>query len=118
MGFNLYTNGSDGQVSSIDDMNLFAQALLSDSIVSAESLGLMRQVYSNLEQGNYGYGWFRGARFEDSFTAGGSMDGFESIFIIEPSIELQYIGLSNGGQRTGAHLNNIYALINRFYSQE
>jgi len=116
-GLNINTNGSDGQISSIDDMDKFVQALLNDSIVSAETLNLMRQVYSNLQQGAYGYGWFRGARFEDSFTAGGSMDGFNSILIIEPAIELHYIGLSNGGQLTGNHLNNIYALINRFYHQ-
>jgi hypothetical protein len=85
--------------------------------VSADTLNLMRKVYSNLEQGNYGYGWFRGARFEDSFTAGGLMDGFNSILIIEPAIKLEYIGLSNGGELIGKHLNNIYALINRFYSQ-
>jgi D-alanyl-D-alanine carboxypeptidase len=116
-GINIYTNGSDGQISSIDDMDIFVQSLLSNSIVSADTLNLMRKVYSNLEQGNYGYGFFRGARFEDSFTAGGSMDGFNSILIIEPSIKLEYIGLSNGGELTGNHLNNIYALINRFYSQ-
>ena len=96
-------------------MDIFVQSLLSNSIVSAETLNLMRTVYSNLEQGDYGYGFFRGARFEDSFTAGGSMDSFNSILIIEPAIKLEYIGLSNGGELTGNHLNNIYALINRFY---
>jgi len=116
-GININTNGSDGQISSIDDMDIFVQALLSDAIISTETLNLMRQVYSTFKQGDYGYGWFRGARFEDAFTAGGSMDGFNSILIIEPTIALQYIGLSNGGQLTGNHLNNIYALINRFYSK-
>lgn len=57
-GINIYTNGSDGQISSIDDMDIFVQSLLSNSIVSADTLNLMRKVYSNLEQGNYGYGFF------------------------------------------------------------
>jgi hypothetical protein len=90
-GLNNNTNGGDGQVSSIDGMNVFIQELLEGSIVSNETLDLMRQVYSKLDQGNYGYVWFKGARYEDSFTAGGSMDGFESVLIFEPSIDLQYI---------------------------
>jgi len=115
-GLNIFTNGSDGQVTSLDDMNMFVQALLEGSIVSHDTLNLMREIYSNLEQGNYGYGWFIGARYENSFTAGGSMDGFESVLIIEPTIDLQYVALSNGGQTTSRHNANIYALISEFYN--
>jgi CubicO group peptidase (beta-lactamase class C family) len=117
-GLNINTNGGDGQVASIDDMNIFIQELLKGSFVSTETLDLMREIYSKLEQGNYGYGWFKGARYEDSFTAGGSMDGFESVLIIEPAIDLQYVGLSNGGQITSQHISNIYLLISGFYSQK
>ncbi len=117
-GFNLYINGGDGQVTSIDDMNLFVQALLEGSIVSIETLDLMRQIYSNLEQGNHGYSWFVGTSDQDHFHAGGSMDGFESKLIIEPSKELQYVALSNGGQLTAIHIGNIYALLSQFYSQK
>lgn len=114
-GLHINTNGGDGQVASIDDMNVFIRDLLEGSIVSIETLGLMRKVYSKLAQGNYGYGWFKGARYEDSFTAGGSMDGFESVLILEPAIDLQYVGLSNGGQITSQHISNIYLLISGYY---
>jgi CubicO group peptidase (beta-lactamase class C family) len=117
-GLNINTNGGYGQVTSIDDMNLFIQELLKGALVSIETLDLMKQVYSKLDQGNYGYGWFKGARYEDSFTVGGSMDGFESVLIIEPAIDMQYLGLSNGGQITLQHINNIYILISRFYIQQ
>jgi hypothetical protein len=45
------------------------------------------------------------------------MDGFESVLIIEPAIDLQYLGLSNGGQITLQHISNIYLLISGFHIQ-
>lgn len=116
-GINLYTNGSDGQISSIDDMNNFIPHLLNGDIVSLKTLALMRQDHASLKQGQYGYGWFIGARIDDSFTAGGSMDSFESILTIEPKIELEYVAFSNGGRETAQHIHNIYLLISQYYAE-
>ncbi|WP_286263483.1 serine hydrolase domain-containing protein [Thalassotalea atypica] len=111
-GIKLYTYGSMAQVSSSDDLNLFAQALLNDEIVSQETLALVLETHSIIEGvGGYGYGF----QVEDFFAHSGLWDSFNTLLIFFPNEQLEIIFLSNGGEPTDKHMSNIHRLIREFY---
>jgi len=112
-GIKLYTYGSMAQVSSTDDLNLFAQALLNGDIVTTDTLALMLEHHSSLEGGgNYGYGFLVG----DSFSHSGLWDSFNTVITFYTSNQVEVIFLSNGGELTDKHMSNIQRLIREFYN--
>mgnify|MGYP000678131312 CR=1 FL=1 len=111
-GIKLYTYGSMAQVSSSDDLNLFAQALLNDEIISQETLALVLKTHSTIEGvGGYGYGF----QVEDFFAHSGLWDSFNTLLIFFPDKQVEIIFLSNGGEATDKHMSNIHRLIREFY---
>lgn len=59
--------------------------------------------------------WF-GDTSDDSFAHDGGLDGYQSILIVDPTINIEYVVLSNGGQLTSLHISNIYSLIISYYN--
>lgn len=111
-GVELYTYGSMAQVSSSNDLNLFLQALINYELVSQETLELMIQPHANLQGGgSYGYGW----RVGSTFGHNGSWDGFRTTLMVDQNNNLEIIILTNGGEQTESHMNNIQNLIYSFY---
>ncbi len=111
-GIKLYTYGSMAQVSSAEDLNLFAQALLNHDIVTSETLTLMLQNHSGIYNvGGYGYGFQVG----DSFSHTGLWDSFNTSITFYPNKHVEVIFLSNGGELTDQHMSNIQKLAREFY---
>jgi CubicO group peptidase (beta-lactamase class C family) len=91
-----YAGGS--LMSSIDDMNLWQQALTSNSLLKKETL---QKAYTNytLNNGkkiNYGYGWnIKTINNETSYEHGGSIFGYKSMGIYIPSKDVYVVILTN-----------------------
>ena len=126
-GFDSLIYGSSGIVSSIHDLNLFVEALLSNEIVSQESLELMIQPLSSIDWlGDYGLGWITGtgtdywhqqANLTDSndFWHIGGFDGYRTILSINPDLKLEVIILTNNGDTSQEHSNQILRLVRKYY---
>jgi CubicO group peptidase (beta-lactamase class C family) len=111
-GIKLYTYGSMAQVSSADDLNIFAQALLNDDIITADTLALMLQTHSKISGvGDYGYGFLVG----DTYSHTGLWDSFNTGITFYPDDQLEVIFLSNGGELTDRHMSNIQKLVREYY---
>lgn len=117
--FEIFLNGAAAQVSSLEDMNHFVSALQNNEIVSQDTFDLMTQTHSNLPSagGDFGYAWRKGSGNVTSYDINGSNDGFQTLIILVPVINLEVVILSNGGEATNQHKANIFALINEFYNQ-
>jgi CubicO group peptidase (beta-lactamase class C family) len=116
----LYFNGAAGQVSSANDLNKFVEALLDETIISAQTLALMTQTQSvfNRNGTEYGYGWNIGHGENNArpyFFHMGSIDGFRSLLAIEPSTEIRVIILTNGGDDAEVHAANIFDEITKYF---
>jgi D-alanyl-D-alanine carboxypeptidase len=122
-GLSLYTNGSMGQVSSLNDFERFFSALLAGDIVQLETLSLMTQRHSTTSNGqHFGYGIDLGYDNNNIFSGNiyghtGKWDSFTSLFAIASDIDTQLVILTNGGDATNTHRNNITELIKEFYGQ-
>ena len=118
-GRNFYVTGSSGVVSSLDDMTLFMDALLSEKIVKTETLELMLQPYTLdlLLGSDYGYGWMVDPTGADAFAHAGRNDGFVSWMLINRENRLRLIILGNGGARAGNH-DYLTGLIDQFYGHQ
>jgi len=112
-GIKLYTYGSMAQVSSADDLNLFAQALLNNDIITADTLSLMLKTHSNINGGisAYGYGFLVG----DNYSHTGLWDSFNTLITFYPNSNLEVIFLSNGGELTDKHMANVQRLVRGYY---
>ncbi|PKF81345.1 hypothetical protein CW749_01515 [Vibrio sp. vnigr-6D03] len=104
-GKNNFTNGANGIVSSINDLNIFISALLEGKVVQSETLELMLKHHTpNLIGGNdYGYGWILAPQGSDAFSHAGGHDGFRTWLLINRDKNIQVIILGNGGELTGDH---------------
>jgi D-alanyl-D-alanine carboxypeptidase len=122
-GLSLYTNGSMGQVSSLNDFERFFSALLAGDIVRLETLTLMIQRQSTTSNGqHFGYGIDLGYDNNNIFSGNiyghtGKWDSFTSLFAVAPDIDTQLVILTNGGDATNTHRNNIIELVKEFYGQ-
>lgn len=118
--FELYLTGAAAQVSSIDDMNHFIGALLNNEIISQTTFDLMTEAHSELPtiDGTFGYAWRAGSGSVTSYDINGSNDGFQTLILLVPIIDLQVAILTNGGQTTNDHKIKVFKLINEFYNQQ
>ncbi len=122
-GLNLYTNGSMGQVSSLNDFERFFTALKAGDIVQPETLNLMTQTHGTTSGGqHFGYGIDLGYDNNNIFSGNtyghtGKWDSFTSLFAVAPDIDTQLVILTNGGDVTNTHRNNITELVKAFYKQ-
>ncbi|MEP7704143.1 serine hydrolase domain-containing protein [Paraglaciecola sp. 25GB23A] len=104
-GKNNFTNGANGIVSSINDLNIFISALLDGQIVKLETLNLMlvHHTPALLGEADYGYGWILAPEGSDAFSHTGGHDGFRTWLLINRDKNLRMIILGNGGDLTGDH---------------
>lgn len=122
-GLSLYTFGSMGQVSSLNDFEYFFTALLNGDIVSLDTLKLMIKRHSTTIEGqHFGYGIDLGYDNNNVFSGNvyghtGKWDGFTCLYAIAPTIDTQLVILTNGGDTTNTHRNNITELVKEFYAQ-
>jgi len=100
-GINQYTTGAMAQVSSIEDLNNFMNALKEGQIISQESLNLMTKVHSDAgDDGTFGLGWIIGWGDEPFYSHGGSQDGYQTELFFDPKHDLEVAILTNGGDET------------------
>lgn len=108
-GFNSLIYGASGIVSSINDLNLFVEAVLRHEIVMETTLNSMILPSSSISWlGDYGLGWITGTgsnywhqeiNLTDSndYWHIGGFDGYRSILSINPDLNLEIIILTNNG---------------------
>jgi len=116
-GLNFHITGSSGVVSSLDDMAVFMDALLSDEIVTEETLNLMRQHHTlDLLPGfDYGYGLLLDPTGQNAFAHSGGNDGFLTWMLVNRDTGIRLVILGNGGAKTGNH-SYITGLVDQFYN--
>lgn len=123
--FNALMYGSSGLVSSVEDINLFLQALADGIVVSSDTLTQMIQPQSALDGiGDYGFGWITGTgqyfhtgkyTSNGDYWHSGGYGGYRSIFSVSPVNGLEVVVLTNGGDATQDHTWNILELARKFY---
>ncbi len=126
-GFNSLIYGASGIASSVNDLNLFVQAVLENDIVSQETLQTMIQPKSSISWlGDYGLGWILGTGtnywhqeanltdINDYWHIGG-FDGYRSILLINPDMDLEIIVLTNNGDASQNLSNTITRRVREFY---
>ena len=85
-------------MSTVDDLNLWQQALLSGKVISRESLAKAFTNYplNDGDLSNYGYGWnIKTIKNTPSYEHGGFIFGFKSMGVYLPEYGIYVIGLSN-----------------------
>ncbi|MDF2178634.1 serine hydrolase [Aliiglaciecola sp. CAU 1673] len=99
LGFNSQTHGFSGQISSLDDLLLFIQALKFEQLISARTSEEMMQAKVFLTDLNYryGYGWLVDPGYSDIVFHSGCFDGYQSRVYLDKAHDLQIIVLANGG---------------------
>ena len=116
-GLNFYTHGTQAQVSSLKDMQLFINALLQGEIVTEETFNLMIQSHTvGLFQRttNYGYGFVINPNNTNDFGHGGGFDGFVTYMALRNDTNWQLVILSNDGAQSGNH-GYLIDLVEQFY---
>mgnify|MGYP005989282647 CR=1 FL=1 len=91
-----YAGGS--LMSSVDDMNLWQQALTTNSLLKKETLqkAYINYTLNNGEKINYGYGWnIKTINNEGSYEHGGSSFGYKSMGIYIPNKDIYVVILTN-----------------------
>ena len=118
-GLSFHITGSSGVVSSLDDMAIFMDAMLSDEIVTAESLNQMRQHHTLdlLPGSDYGYGLLLDPTGLDAFAHSGGNDGFLTWMLVNRDAGIRLVILGNGGSQTANH-GYLTQLVNQFYDQQ
>ena len=124
-GQTFYTHGTMGQVSSINDIQLFIEGMLDHQVITSETFDLMVQVHtpelfanSGSDQlGSYGYGIGLSIDNSQAFGHGGGWDGFRTFVSIRMDTNIHVSILTNGGDDTEAHSMAISDLIDRFYAE-
>lgn len=124
--FNALMYGSSGLVSSVEDINLFLQALADGIVVSSDTLTQMIQPQSVLDDiGAYGIGWItETGQYNNSgkytsngdYWHSGGYGGYRSILSVSPVNGLEVVVLTNGGDATQEHTWNILELARKFYN--
>ena len=126
-GFNSLTNGSSGQLGSLDDLEKFLVALLDDAVVARATLQEMTKTYSSINaMSDYGLGWQTGTgRYwhtgvftsERDFWHWGGFDGHRTALSIDPTSNLQIVVLTNGGEATMEHLRYVIQTAKSHYKR-
>lgn len=120
-----YTNGTMGQVSSINDIDLFIAGMLDHQIITSDTFDLMvlvhtPELFANSGPdllGSYGYGVGLSIDNPQAFSHGGGWDGFRTFISIRMDTNIHVSILTNGGDDTQAHSVAISDLIERFYAE-
>ena len=111
-GIQLFTYGTMAQVSSANDLSLFAQAMMNDELITEETYTLMRQPHTTFKSGaTYGYGTNSGSVFSHN----GNWDGFRTTIQFNTLTTFELILLSNGGDVSSVHYTQIRKLISHFH---
>ncbi|RDY58722.1 serine hydrolase domain-containing protein [Flagellimonas nanhaiensis] len=126
-GFDSLIYGPSGIVSTINDLNLFVEAILLNQIVSETTLQSMIQPSSSISWlGDYGLGWITGtgtnywhqdANLTDSndYWHIGGFDGYRSILSINPNLNLEIIILTNNGDASQELSYSIVRKVREYY---
>lgn len=124
--FNALIYGASNQVSSLEDLNVFVEALLNGDVVRLETLQQMTQTRSRIpEFFDYGYGWQTGTgqhwhtgiyTSPNDFWHLGGFDGYRAIISFNPDLDLQVVVLTNNGERSQEQMLDILELARRFYA--
>ncbi|KAF7771549.1 hypothetical protein PCIT_a4159 [Pseudoalteromonas citrea] len=110
VGKDIYSYGDGGQVSSVNDLISFSQAINEYKLISKDTHLLMAKKHTVIsENATYGYGTKNNIIAHD-----GAIDGFRTAMYIDPERDFYLHILSNGGDQTEKHINEIIDLIGRF----
>lgn len=126
LGFNSLIYGASGVVSNSNDMLLFIDALLSNQLISQESLNLMTQTVGSLPniETDYGLGWLTGTgnywhtgfiTDPNDYWHSGGFDGYRTVLSINPDLDFEVIILSNGGEVTTEKMWSILEIVRKHY---
>lgn len=117
-GITTWLSGNMGQVSSTNDFILFFNALRAGEIVSQSTLTSMTiertTVFGNI---HYGYGFMLGTTNVGaaSYGHGGMWDSFRTDMTIDPTLNLEFVVLTNGGSRTQSYIGAVRDVVYAFY---
>jgi CubicO group peptidase (beta-lactamase class C family) len=121
----IITYGGIGQVSSLDDLNLFIDQFLHFKILSKSSVLEILKANGKLKGANggsyfYGYGWMLASENPETttFYHSGVLDGFRSLLYFNQLQDYQIIFLGNNGDASSALSQSIVDLIVKFYKTE
>ncbi|EAR00559.1 serine hydrolase domain-containing protein [Maribacter sp. HTCC2170] len=124
LGFNSLIYGGNGIVSSTYDLNLFVEALLSNRLITKQSLDQMVETQGAIKGiADYGYGWMTGTgdywhteelTDRNDFWHAGGFDGYRTVLSINPDLDLQIIILTNNGDKSQKILWELIRLTKEF----
>ena len=126
LGFNSLIYGASGVVSTSNDMLLFVNTLLSNQLISQESLDLMTQTVGSVPDigTDYGLGWLTGTgnywhtgfiTDPNDYWHSGGFDGYRTVLSINPDLDFEVIVLTNGGDDTTEKMWNILEIVRKHY---
>ena len=99
----LFQYSAGGLYSSVEDLYLWDQALYGEQLIPQESLDRMFTGYArtpsmDIDEADYGYGWFVGKILDRPVLAhGGGMSGFTPMILRFPDEQVTVIVLRNYG---------------------
>lgn len=101
----IYINGANGIVSSLNGMWLFTQGLMSNALITSETFSLMRQRHSEhlFNVNHYGYGFIVLSDSSEVIFHPGRFDGFVTYLYLDLHKNQQIVLLGNGGDSTNNH---------------
>lgn len=102
LGFDSQTHGSSGQVSSINDLHRFFDALKTHVLIQEDTLVKMkaRRVYIPNIDFHYGYGWLVLDSGATQIMHTGGFDGYQTMMYLDLNADLEFAVLTNGGADT------------------
>lgn len=123
--FNSLIYGASGQVSSVEDLAIFIDALLKGEVVRLETLDQMTKTRSTIpEFFDYGYGWQTGTGLywhtntyssANDFWHMGGFDGYRTVLYFNPDLDLQVVVLANNGEKSQEQMLAILKRARQFY---
>ncbi len=113
-GTTTHIKGGMAQVSSVEDFGSFFRALRTHTLVSADTLALMRRNPHNTILFGQGYGY--GFMLEgDRFGHAGSWDGYRTKMSLDPATGIDLAVLCSGGSAMQDLINKVYSTVYDFY---
>ena len=119
----IYTVGAMGQVSSLNDMQMFTTGMLNHLIITSETFDLLVQAHTpelfydqshNQPFTAYGYGAMVEVNNSRVFGHSGGFDGFRTDLLIRMDFDWQLVVLTNGGDKTGEYIEGIKSIVAAF----
>ena len=115
--------GHMGITGTASDLDKLVSAFVTGKLVSRKTLLIMTTAQSGVAIPNQdgffsGYGWFvPPPNFKEPYYYAhrGSADGYKSIIRIYPDAGIEFIGVSNGGERTAHLLDTLSAVVHEAY---